>query len=192
MCTEDIAKCIIPFHSLTGCDANSCFFGHGKMSLYDILSKSTESRNLISKCGECLSLSVDVLKFLSEYSSCNQVEKTKKEIFDVIASISRTDSMSQIIDVASPSIAFARVSRESCLLESLQDFTEMLMMLEPVIRKYKNIVYIHPHKTTAILQNLSHQSLEGGWRIFEAKWYMPESELPKRTRKHSVILRASI
>ena len=33
MCTEDFANCLIPFHVLTGCDANSCFLGHGKMSL---------------------------------------------------------------------------------------------------------------------------------------------------------------
>ena len=37
MCTEDFANCLIPFHVLTGCDANSCFFGHGKMSLYEKL-----------------------------------------------------------------------------------------------------------------------------------------------------------
>ena len=28
---EDIAKCLIPFHVMTGCDANSCFYGHGKL-----------------------------------------------------------------------------------------------------------------------------------------------------------------
>ena len=67
MCTEDVAKCLIPFHVLTGCDANSCFFGHGKMSLYEKLSKSTEARSLISKCGEGLPLSDDVLNDLKSF-----------------------------------------------------------------------------------------------------------------------------
>ena len=67
MCTEDFAKCVIPLHVLTGCDANSCFFGHGKMSLYEKLSKSTEARSLISKCGEGLPLSDDVLNDLKSF-----------------------------------------------------------------------------------------------------------------------------
>jgi len=100
--------------------------------------------------------------------------------------LARTDSMSQIIDVDSIPLAFAKVSHKSCLPESLQDFTEMLMMLEPIIREYKNIIYIHHRKTATILQDLSHQFLEGG------KWHTSESEQPKRTIEHSVILRASI
>ena len=67
MCAEDFAKCLIPFHVLTGCDANSCFFGHGKMSLYEKLSKSTAARSLISKCGEGLPLSDDVLNNLNSF-----------------------------------------------------------------------------------------------------------------------------
>ena len=30
MCTEDFANCLIPFHVLTGCDANSCFLDTAK------------------------------------------------------------------------------------------------------------------------------------------------------------------
>ena len=49
---------VIPFHALTGCDAscdaNSCFFGHGKISLYEKLSRSAEACRLISKCGKIL------------------------------------------------------------------------------------------------------------------------------------------
>ena len=88
MCTEDFAKCLIPFHVLTGCDANSCFFGHGKMSLYEKLSKSTEARSLISKCGDGLPLSDDVLNDLKSFviryiygdtqsSSLNQARASK-------------------------------------------------------------------------------------------------------------------
>ena len=70
MCTENFAKCLIPFHVLTGCDANSCFFGHGKMSLYEKLSKSTAAGSLISKCGEGLPLSDDVLNNLKSFVIC--------------------------------------------------------------------------------------------------------------------------
>ena len=94
MCTEDFAKSLIPFHVLTGCDANSYFSGHSKISLYEKLSKSTEARSLISKCREGLLLIDDVsndlksfviryiyghTKFLSESSLCNQMEKTKEK-----------------------------------------------------------------------------------------------------------------
>ena len=55
---------VIPFHVLTGCDTNSCLFGHGKISLYEKLSRSAEARRLISKCGESLTLSDDALNDL--------------------------------------------------------------------------------------------------------------------------------
>ena len=35
MCTEDFAKSLMPFHVLTGCDANSCFSGYTKIFLYE-------------------------------------------------------------------------------------------------------------------------------------------------------------
>ena len=47
----------------------SCLFGHGKMSLYEKLSKSTVARSLISKCGESLPLS-DVLNNLKSFVIC--------------------------------------------------------------------------------------------------------------------------
>ena len=67
MCTEDFAKYLIPFHVLTGCDTNSCFFGHSKMSLNEKLPKNTAARSLISKCGEGLPLSDDVLNNLKSF-----------------------------------------------------------------------------------------------------------------------------
>ena len=52
MCSdEDIAKCLIPFHVMTGCDANSCFYGHGKKVLFERMAKA---RNLLSRCGDQL------------------------------------------------------------------------------------------------------------------------------------------
>ena len=67
MCTEYFAKSLIPFCVLSGCDANSCFSGHSKISLYEKLSKSTEAGSLISKCREGLLLSDDVLNDLKSF-----------------------------------------------------------------------------------------------------------------------------
>ena len=68
MCAdEDIAKCLIQFHVMTGCDANSCFYGHGKSTLYDKMVKSVECRRLLSSCGERLPLKEDVLNDLVSY-----------------------------------------------------------------------------------------------------------------------------
>ena len=56
MCTdEDIVKCLIPFHDMTGCDANTCFYGHGKMLLYKKMAKSLDARSLLLKCVQSLS-----------------------------------------------------------------------------------------------------------------------------------------
>ena len=49
MCSDDIAKCLISFHVLTGCDANSCFFGYGKKSLFGKMKRSPEARHLLLK-----------------------------------------------------------------------------------------------------------------------------------------------
>ena len=70
MCTnEDIAKCLIQFQVMTGCDANSCFYGHGKTTLhvYDKMAKSTKAQKILSKCGKNLPLHTDVLNDLISY-----------------------------------------------------------------------------------------------------------------------------
>jgi len=33
--SEDMARCIVQFHYITGCDANSSFYGKGKSLTYD-------------------------------------------------------------------------------------------------------------------------------------------------------------
>ena len=68
MCTdEDFAKCLIQFHVMTGCDANTCFYGNGKTTLYDKMAKSVEARRILSKCGESLPLNEDALNELVSY-----------------------------------------------------------------------------------------------------------------------------
>ena len=64
MCSDQyVATCLIPFHVMTGC--NSCFYGHGKLSLFERLAKSAETRSLLLKCG--LQLSDDALNDLKIY-----------------------------------------------------------------------------------------------------------------------------
>ena len=68
MCTDqNVAKCLIPCHVMTGCDANSCFYGHGKLTLFERVTKSAEARSLLLKCGESLELSDDALNDLKIY-----------------------------------------------------------------------------------------------------------------------------
>ena len=98
MRTEDFAKCLIPFHVLTGCNPNSCFFGNGKMSLYEKILRPATSSQSVGKAFHWMMMSWMTsspcyplhlwrhTKFLSESSPCNQVEKTKEEIFDAFAS----------------------------------------------------------------------------------------------------------
>ena len=64
---QNEAKCLIPFHVMTGCDSNSCFYGHGKLSLFERMAKSAEARSLLLKCGESLQLSDDALNDLKIY-----------------------------------------------------------------------------------------------------------------------------
>ena len=44
---EEMASCIVPLHCQTGCDANSGFYGKGKLSVYDKVARSAEARELL-------------------------------------------------------------------------------------------------------------------------------------------------
>jgi hypothetical protein len=67
--SADITKHLVQFHVTTGCDANSCFYGHGKSTLYDKMVKSVECHRLLSNCGESLPLKEDVLNDLISYAT---------------------------------------------------------------------------------------------------------------------------
>ena len=54
--TEEIAACIVPLHCLTGCNANSRFYGKGKLSVYDKVSRSAEAQERLSKYGNSLDI----------------------------------------------------------------------------------------------------------------------------------------
>ena len=77
LCTSDIANIIIPFHTLTGCDSNNGFYGHGKKSLYDKVAKIPRFGEMIINVGKELPLSHSVRKSMKEfviqviYGDCN-------------------------------------------------------------------------------------------------------------------------
>ena len=60
-CDEEVANVVIPLHTMTGCDSNSGFYGHGKKPVYDKVSGDSEARDLLMRCGENLDIPEDVM-----------------------------------------------------------------------------------------------------------------------------------
>ena len=77
---EEMASCIIPLHCLTGCDANSGFFGKGKLSVYDKVARSAEAWELLSKCGNSLDIEEEAIEELFKFTRTviynNKMSKT--------------------------------------------------------------------------------------------------------------------
>lgn len=65
---EEMADCIVPLHCLTGCDANSGFYGKGKLSVYDKEAKSAEAPEQLSKCGNSLDIEEEAIEKLFEFT----------------------------------------------------------------------------------------------------------------------------
>ena len=65
---DQMADCIVQLHCMTGCDANSGFYGKGKKSVYDQVAKNPEARWQLSWCGKSLDLEEEVVKQLFEFT----------------------------------------------------------------------------------------------------------------------------
>ena len=65
--TDEMADYIVQLHCMTGCDTNSGFYGKGKQSVYDRVTKSPIARRQVSRCGESLDLEEQVVERLSEF-----------------------------------------------------------------------------------------------------------------------------
>lgn len=65
---DEMADCIVQLHYMTGCDANSGFYGKGKMSVYDHVAKSPVARQQLSRCGESLDLEEEVVEELFAFT----------------------------------------------------------------------------------------------------------------------------
>ncbi len=66
--TEDMADCIVQLHCITGCDANSGFYGKGKSSVYDKVAKSAVARQQLLNCGDSLDLEEEVVEEFSQFT----------------------------------------------------------------------------------------------------------------------------
>ena len=66
--TDDMASSIVPLHCMTGCDANSSFYGKGKKSVYELVMKSSVAQRQLSRCGDKLDIEDDVLENLFEFT----------------------------------------------------------------------------------------------------------------------------
>ena len=62
---------------MTGCDANSAFYGKGKMSLHVKVAKSHVARRQLSRCGDDLAMEEDVVEVLFHFT-CDVVYFDKK------------------------------------------------------------------------------------------------------------------
>ena len=64
MVSDEMRNCIIQLHCMTGCDANSEFYGKGKLLFFEQVAKSPRGRQQLSRCGNSLELDDKVLKGL--------------------------------------------------------------------------------------------------------------------------------
>ena len=65
--TDDMASSIVLLHCMTGCDANSSFYGKGKKSVYDLVMKSSVAQQQLLWCGDKLDIEIDVVEDLFEF-----------------------------------------------------------------------------------------------------------------------------
>ena len=63
-----MADCIVQLHCVTGCDANSAFYGKSKLSVYDMVAKNAVAQQLLSKCGDSLDLEEEVVEKLFKFT----------------------------------------------------------------------------------------------------------------------------
>ena len=59
--SKDMARCIIQLHYITGCDANSSFYGKGKSLVYDKVTRSVAAQHTLLKCGDSLDFDENIL-----------------------------------------------------------------------------------------------------------------------------------
>ena len=66
--TDEMASCIVQLQCMTGCDANSSFYGKGKKSVYDQVMNSPVAQRQLSRCGDSLDLDEEVAKDLFKFT----------------------------------------------------------------------------------------------------------------------------
>ena len=64
LCPPNLAEIVVQFYTMTGCDSNNGFYGYGKNSIYDKISRVSHLRDLITDVGKELPLSDSVRKMM--------------------------------------------------------------------------------------------------------------------------------
>ena len=65
---EEMADCIVQLHCITGCDANSSFYGKGKSSVYDKVMKSPVAQRQLLQCRDSLDLKEEMVEELFKFT----------------------------------------------------------------------------------------------------------------------------
>ena len=83
-----MADCIVQLHCMTGCGANTGFYGESKNSVYDQVAKSPVARRQLSRCGESLNLEEEVVEQFTRHvynksstmAEAREVEENEEQI----------------------------------------------------------------------------------------------------------------
>ena len=67
LCPPNLAEIIVQFYPMTGCNSDNGFYGHGKNSIYDKISRVSHLRDLIIDVGKELHLSESVWKVMKTF-----------------------------------------------------------------------------------------------------------------------------
>ena len=84
--SDEMRNCIIQLHCMTGCDANSGFYGKGKLSIFWAVAKSPHARRQLSQCGNSLELDDEVLEGLFQLTQEVIYDKMTSNMTDARAS----------------------------------------------------------------------------------------------------------
>ncbi|KAK7068464.1 hypothetical protein SK128_003533 [Halocaridina rubra] len=66
--TDEMASCIVQLHCMTGCNANSSYYGKGKILVYDQVMNSPMVQRQLSRCGDSLDLDEEMVEDLFEFT----------------------------------------------------------------------------------------------------------------------------
>jgi len=81
LASEDMARCIVQLHYITGCDANSNFYGKGKSLASDKVTRSVVAQQTLLKRENSLDIDQDMIDKLLKFT-CNVIYGDNKSSAD--------------------------------------------------------------------------------------------------------------
>ena len=70
LCSQEVAKVLIPLHLFTGADSVSGFFGHGKRTICKNAIESVEAQAMLSTLGTCLQVTSNTIESMEMFTIC--------------------------------------------------------------------------------------------------------------------------